>query len=501
LAGSAWKRVLGGVVALGIVAYGGTGLYLEHFDHEGAPRIPAGSPSLHDPISMKAFAAFQEVRCDYCHTAKTSAELPFYFNLPLANTIMARDLTQGQRHFQFQPIIAAFQQGKPPSVEQLSRIEEVISQNRMPPWAYLTLHWHAYLSEHQRADILSWIEDQRRRYYATPGVAPQFAGDVIQPIPEGLPVDWRKAELGRALFFDKHLSGNGQLNCASCHGLNTGGVDRLVTATGINGQKGPINTPSVYDSVFNIAQFWNGRAADLAGQAAGPVMNPVEMGSHDWNAVAAAVSAEEGYNDRFTAIYGSPDINQHTVTDAIAEYEKTLITPDSRFDLYLKGDSHAITAQEKRGYQRFKEIGCSGCHSGIAVGGDAFEILGLEGPYFDDRHSPLTAADAGRFAFTHAKADLERFKVPNLRNVELTGPYFHDGSVKTLPDAVREMARYQTPDHDISNQDVDDITAFLKTLTGKYHGVALPDVSPEPPLGAPDQAAATQAAPAPAVPQ
>jgi len=476
------RKAIIGAVALGVVAYGGTVAYLEHFDHEGAPRIPAGSPSLHDPVSMKAFAAFQEVRCDYCHVAGT--DLPFYFKLPLANQIMGKDLREGLRHFQFAPIIAAFQQAKPPSVEQLSRIEEVISQNRMPPAAYLTLHWHAHLNESQRADILSWIEDQRRRYYATPGVAAEFAGDVIQPIPESIPVNWQKAALGRELFFDKRLSGDGKLNCASCHGLNTGGVDNLVTATGINGQKGPINTPSVYDAVFNIAQFWNGRAADLAAQAAGPVMNPVEMGSHDWAAVAAATGAVADYAPQFSAIYGTPDVTEHTVTDAIAEYEKTLITPDGRFDQYLKGKADAITAQEKRGYQRFKEIGCSGCHSGIAVGGDAFEVLGLEGPYFTDRKTPLTAADSGRFAFTHSAADKQRFKVPNLRNVELTGPYFHDGSAKTLEDAVRAMAHYQTPDAEISQQDVTDITAFLKTLTGKYQGMDLKDVPAEPSLRA-----------------
>ncbi|MBB2174142.1 cytochrome-c peroxidase [Gluconacetobacter asukensis] len=479
------KTAFAGVVALGVVAYGGAVAYLAHFDHAGAPQIPAGSPSLHDPVSMKAFAAFQEARCDYCHVAGTN--LPFYFKLPLANQIMARDLTQGQRHFQFQPIIAAFQAGKPPSVEQLSRIEEVIAQNRMPPWAYLTLHWHAYLGARQRQDILAWIQDQRRRYYATPGVAPQFAGEVIQPIPESVPVDWQKAELGRTLFFDKRLSGNGQLNCASCHGLNEGGVDRMVTATGINGQKGPINTPTVYNAVFNLAQFWNGRAADLAAQAAGPVTNPVEMGSHDWASVAAAIAAVPEYATAFESVYGPNSVTEKTVTNAIAEYEKTLITPNGRFDLYLKGDIQALTAQERRGYERFKQIGCSGCHSGVAVGGDAFEILGLEGPYFQDRDKPMTPVDLGRFAVTQSKADLQRFKVPNLRNVELTAPYFHDGSAKTLEQAIRVMARYQTPDSHIGDQDVADIAAFLKTLTGKYQGMNLKDVPVEPPLRAAGQ--------------
>lgn len=477
---SAVKKSVLGLVALGAVAYGGTLAYLTHFDHAGAPQLPADSPTRHDAVSMAAWSALTEVRCDYCHAKGT--DLPFYFKLPLANQIMGHDLQEGLRHFRVEPVIAAFQQGKPPSVEQLSRIEEVISQNRMPPAAYLLMHPHAHLNEKQRDDILNWVRDQRRRYYATPGVAAQFAAEPIQPIPESVPVNWDKAALGRELFFDKRLSGNGQLNCASCHGLNTGGVDNLVTATGINGQKGPINTPTVYDSVFNIAQFWNGRAKDLAAQAAGPVTNPVEMGSHDWNAVAATVAAVPEYASSFQTIYGSDAVNEENVTNAIAEYEKTLITPDSRFDLYLKGDAKALTAQELRGYERFKAIGCSGCHSGVSMGGDAYEVMGLEGPYFNDRHTPLTAADEGREAFTHALSDARRFKVPNLRNIELTGPYFHDGNVKTLPDAVRLMARYQTPDADVSTQDVEDITAFLKTLTGKFQGLPLRDVPAEPPL-------------------
>lgn len=478
------KRAVIGVVALGAVAYGGTIAYLTHFDHEGAPRLPANSPTWHDPKALAAFNAFRETRCDYCHSRGT--DLPFYFKVPLANRIMKQDLVQGQRHFRFEPILAAFRDGKPPSVEQLSRIEEVIQQNRMPPAAYLLMHPHAYMTEKERSDILAWIADQRRRYYATPGVAPQFAGEVIQPIPESLPVDWAKAELGRQLFFDRRLSGDGKLNCASCHGLDTAGVDNLVTATGINGQKGPINVPTVYNAVFNIAQFWNGRAVDLAAQAAGPVTNPVEMGSHDWETVARTIAAVPEYDKAFATLYGPDSVSVKTVTNAIAEYEKTLITPDSPFDLYLKGDKNAITPQEKRGYERFKAIGCSGCHSGVAVGGDAYEVMGLEGPYFDNRKSALTAVDSGREDFTHALDDHQRFKVPNLRNVALTGPYFHDGSAATLAQAVREMARYQTPDRDISKQDVDDIVAFLKTLTGKFQGVPLQQVVAEPPLRAPD---------------
>lgn len=474
------KKAVAGLALAGVVAYGGTIAYLTHFDHAGAPTLPADSPTLKDPVALAAFNALRETRCDYCHTR--GADLPFYFHVPIAKQIMSRDLEQGLRHFRIEPVLAALRSGQAPTVEQLTRIETVIEQNRMPPGAYLLMHPHAYMTEKERRDVIAWTREVRARHYAGQGVAPQFAAEPIQPIPEKMDVNWEKAALGRDLFFDKRLSGDGTLNCASCHGLDKGGVDHLVTATGIHDQKGPINVPTVYNSVFNLAQFWNGRARDLAAQAAGPVTNPVEMGSHDWTVAAAHILAVPGYAARFEAVYGADTVNQATITDAIAEYEKTLVTPDSRFDRYLKGDNKAISAQELRGYERFKAIGCAACHNGVAVGGGAYEIMGLEGPYFADRKRPITDADKGRETFTSSRDDFERFKVPNLRNIELTGPYFHDGSAKTLPDAVRAMARYQTTDHAVSEQDVADITAFLKTLTGTYDGMPLKDVPADAPL-------------------
>ena len=466
------KAVLGAIAAGGVV-YGATVAYLDHFDHATAP-APAGAGV--DAASTAALNVIREARCDYCHAAKV--DLPFYFSLPVANTLMSRDRDQGLRHFRVEPVIEALQNGGVPDEEPLARIEEVIHQNRMPPTLYLLMHWHAHLSAAQRDSMLSWIAQERRQHYATQGVADRFAAEPVQPVPEFILVDSHKVALGQRLFFDRQLSGNGGLNCASCHSLQHGGVDGLVTATGINGQKGPINVPTVFDAAFNKSQFWNGRARTLAEQAAGPVMNPVEMGSHDWSVVAAHLAADPSYVADFQAAFGSDTINQATITDAIAEYEKTLITPDSRFDQYLKGDDAALNTQEKHGYALFKDIGCSGCHTGPSMGGQAFEPMGLEGDYFAARGGPLTDADKGRIEVTHNPADMERFKVPNLRNIALTGPYFHDGSVKTLDQAVRNMARYQTPDHDISDQDVADIVAFLNTLTGRYQGETLRNTTP-----------------------
>ncbi|MBS4073855.1 cytochrome-c peroxidase [Ameyamaea chiangmaiensis] len=468
-------KLLGGLAVAGAVAYGGVVAYLTHFDHAGAPELSVSSPTRHDPVALAAFNVLREARCDYCHAAHTT--LPFYFHLPVARQLMASDLQSGLRHFRVEPVLAAFEAGTAPSVEQLSRIEEVINQNRMPPTLYLLMHWHAYLDEAQRHAVIDWINQTRRTHYATPGVAASFAAEPVQPIPESVAVNEAQAALGKRLFFEKALSGDGTLSCASCHALNKGGVDNLVTADGIHHQRGPINVPSVFDSGFNASQFWDGRAATLADQAAGPVMNPVEMGSHDWAGVADRVRTDPSYVAAFQSAFGNDTIDRTTITTAIAEYEKTLITPDSRFDLYLKGDAGAITAQEKRGYDLFKSVGCSGCHSGVAMGGQAYEAMGLEGPYFDDRHAAYQKVDNGRQNVTGEASDHNRFKVPNLRNVALTGPYFHDGSATTLEQAVRAMARYQTPDHAISDRDVTDIVAFLKTLTGKYQGTPLDQIS------------------------
>jgi len=470
------RRLIASLVGAGVLAYGGTIAFLTHFDHVTAPELPATSPTKQDPVALAAFNALREARCDYCHA--TGRDLPFYFKVPVANQLMEKDLHEGLRHFRIEPVLAAFDQGKPPTEEQLSRIEEVITQNRMPPTMYLLMHWHAHLSDAERQSILHWVEETRRKYYADTGAAEKFAAEPVRPVPESVPVDAAKVALGRQLFFDKTLSGDGTLNCASCHDLNHGGVDHLTTATGIGGQKGPINVPTVYDAYFKVAQFWNGRAADLAEQAGGPVMNPVEMGSHDWPGVAAKLQANPEYTELFQSAFGpNASIDQNTITTAIAEFEKTLITPDSPFDEYLKGNATAISDQAKRGYETFKRIGCSGCHSGIALGGGAYEAMGLEGDYFKDRGGKVTDADEGRYAVTHNNDDRFRFVVPTLRNIDQTAPYFHDGSAKTLDEAVRKMARYQTPDHDITDQDVSDIVAFLKTLTGKYEGRSLADMA------------------------
>jgi cytochrome c peroxidase len=278
------------------------------------------------------------------------------------------------------------------------------------------------------------------------------------------------AELGKKLYFDPRLSKSGFISCNSCHNLSMGGTDNIPTSVGDKWQQGPINAPTVLNSSLNVAQFWDGRAADLKAQAAGPIANPGEMGfTHDL--AVNVVASIPGYVNEFKAVFGKPDVNIDGITQAIAEFEKTLVTPNSRFDKWLSGDKAALTADEVAGYQIFKDSGCIACHNGEAVGGNSFQRLGLVEAYKTENPAE------GRAAVTGEDADRFNFKVPTLRNVELTYPYFHDGAANTLPEAVDTMGRIQLGKKFTQAENAK-VVAFLKTLTGEQPSFLLPILPP-----------------------
>lgn len=271
-----------------------------------------------------------------------------------------------------------------------------------------------------------------------------------------------RVALGKRLFHDARLSADFSVTCASCHNLNMGGVDGRRVSTGIRGAQGGINAPSVLNAAYNFVQFWDGRAASLEEQVAGPIHNPIEMGS-SWTQVVARLGQDSQLLLEFARAY--PDgMTIANIADAIATFERSLITVNSRFDRYLHGEVEALTALEKEGLQRFQDFGCASCHQGRMIGGNMFQKFGVMSDYFAGR--PITANDLGRFNVTGLEADRHVFKVPSLRNVVLTAPYFHDGSAETLEQAVLVMGRYQLG-RDISAQEVAAIVAFLKTLTGE----------------------------------
>lgn len=292
----------------------------------------------------------------------------------------------------------------------------------------------------------------------------EVVGDVFEALPAEVSVNREKMLLGRRLFHDTRLSGDETVSCATCHSMATGGAEPRATSTGIRGQVGPINAPTVLNATFNFVQFWDGRAADLLEQAAGPVTNPIEMGG-DWAQILPRLRADADYARDFAAVYGEAGVTQANVLDAIVEYERFLVTP-SRFDRWLGGDDPALTEDEQRGLRLFVTTGCTTCHSGRNVGGDSYQKMGLVNDYFERRGGRVTEADLGRFNVTQDEADRHKFKVPTLRNVALTGPYFHDGSERELAGAVRTMAYVQLG-RELSDTDTNAIVAFLRALTGE----------------------------------
>jgi cytochrome c peroxidase len=284
----------------------------------------------------------------------------------------------------------------------------------------------------------------------------------IKPIPLNVKHDPVRATLGGQLFSDVRLSANSSVSCSSCHDLAKGGVDGRVHSTGFSGRQTAVNAPTVLNATLNFKQFWNGRADSLEAQVDAVVQNPVEMGSK-WDEVVAKVAQDSNYQRAFAGSY-TDGVTKANIQNALATYERTLTTPNSRFDRYLRGDRNAISDEEKAGYTKFKQYGCIACHQGVNVGGNMFQKFGVMGDYFAKRGNP-TEADLGRYLVTGEEDDKHVFKVPSLRNVALTAPYFHDGTAKTLDEAVDVMFRYQLG-RVASKEDKAAIIQFLNTLTG-----------------------------------
>lgn len=297
-----------------------------------------------------------------------------------------------------------------------------------------------------------------------------FAQEPIQPIEPVKEINLAMSELGKKLFFDPRLSKSGFISCNSCHNLSMGGTDNLKTSIGDQWQQGPINSPTVLNSSLSFVQFWDGRATDLKEQAGGPIANPGEMASTHGLAVSV-VDSIPGYQREFQQVFGQQSISIDLITDAIAEFEKTLVTPNAPFDQWLMGDENAISATAKQGYTLFKESGCTACHNGPAAGGNSFQKMGVIEAY------KTTNSAEGRVAVTGKDIDRFMFKVPTLRNVERTYPYFHDGEAATLTEAVDIMGRLQ-----LGRQFAEDenaaIVAFLKTLTGDQPTFTMPILPP-----------------------
>lgn len=452
--------------------------------HEPLP-VPA-SPQ----AAAKMAQAVMKSKCADCHSA-TPAFNGLLNLLSLGQ--MKRDIEGAQRAF----VMTEDTTLRAPSVDFL-KMNHVLSTRSMPPALYtavhpgtaLTLQDVAIMRHHYHFDK---VMAQTFRPIRPVGMSPEEFTAKLWNLPKhsDKPNDteaakaWAKVYLGHRLFFDTRLSTTNKVSCASCHDLTKGGTDNLPKSEGVPGpdgkpQLGGVNAPTVYNAEGNIRQFWDGRAADLQEQAGGPPLNPVEMGySHpsDWDKIAEKLGKDMEYRILFPLVYGDKGITAETITDAIAAFERTLVTPDSAFDRYLSGDTKAMTKQQINGMNAFVQYGCATCHSGATLGGQSFEYI--------NTHTPLRAHakgyQEGAFGlrdFTKKEQHKDMFRVPNLRNIALTAPYFHTGTVNKLEDAVRIMFESETRKTP-TNALIEDVTAFLQAQTGCYKGIPLDKLTPK----------------------
>ena len=297
----------------------------------------------------------------------------------------------------------------------------------------------------------------------------------ITPLDPAPALDPAKVALGAQLFADPILSSKNELACTTCHNLNTGGTIHVKRTVGYDGRMHRFNAPTIFNVANNYRLGWRGNFTSLAEQNESVILDPNLMASQ-WKPLVGKLRDSDIYSFRFREIYGR-NVRKEDVLDALVTYERSLVTPNSRFDRYLRGEKDAITPLEERGYQIFKSYGCASCHQGSNVGGNLFEKFGIFG---NSRSNGMSNndGDLGRWTITHDEQDRGVFRVPSLRNVALTAPYFHDGRVSSLPEAVDIMSRAQLGQV-ASTDDIDAIVAFLKTLTGEYNGHPLEAPPPE----------------------
>ena len=407
---------------------------------------------------------FEQNDCYACHS--NNPNTPFYSNFPIIGDQVKDDILKAQKYLLLDEV----------NIENINeadfaKIEQTMLTGSMPLLKYKVIHWGTGFNKKEKNIIATWVREERVKKYASCQVSPIFENEPIRPLVNDIVTDAQKVALGFKLYHDGRISADGTVSCATCHPLDKGGADGLRTSKGINGQLGGINAPTVYNSVFNHVQFWNGRAADLQEQAAGPPVNPIEMGLQSWDDIVDRLKNDKELVKEFSGLYAE-GLTANSVTDAIAEFEKTLITLDSKFDKYLKGDRNAISQEQIKGYELFKSFNCATCHVGKIMGGQSFETMGIAEDYFLDRakYRPdliYNDDDKGLFGFTGKESDLHKFKVPTLRNIALTAPYLHDGSAETLSDAVIAMIRFQTG-YKYTERDVENIVDFMHTLTGEH---------------------------------
>lgn len=486
------------LVSTGVALFAAAGLLISHQAQTAIEHAQYAPHTTGAEAAAQAEALLQ-YKCADCHGANAA---PNPLLDKLSGGLQSEHIAAARKAFTLEP-----QPDVRSGLVDYVKMRRVLDTRRMPPASYSAVHLGSRLTPYD-VNVLS------NRYTATGALLRSFAPVQEAALTESVR-EAARIQLGHHLYNDTRLSTDNTVACATCHDLRKGGTDNKPKSDGVRGAdgkplQGGVNAPTVFNAAGHIRQFWDGRAADLKEQAGGPPLNPVEMGySHpeDWNAIAAKLAQSPELAELFRFVYGEAGITGDTITDAIAAYEKTLVTPDSAFDLYLKGQEDALTEQEKQGFAAFRALGCATCHAGPAMGGLSFENINthadlresatagnvsdhakqeftlgcltchpdgveqpVQTPYVDGAH--------GLADFTKNPAHTDMFRVPTLRNVALTAPYFHTGTVEKLENAVRIMIATQNGTEP-TEKHVADITAFLKAQTGKLNGTPLDKLSAE----------------------
>lgn len=433
--------------------------------------VPVRASFQNLPAATPTAARAKEVlarKCVMCHMEDPA--LPFYAGLPVASSLMRRHITDGLAKWDAQSLVA-----EPAKFEvSLAKLEQSVELGTMPILPYLLMHWDGSLTAAERDAVLAWVREVRVQNFARGLASAEYAAFPVQPLPSAWPepLHARKVELGRRLYDDKRLSTDDTISCASCHDLAKGGTDQRQFSIGVRQQLGGINAPTVFNAAFHFVQFWDGRARNLADQAGGPPLNPVEMASN-WEEIIGKLSTDADLTALYRDVFGDDQWAPLRIQEAIAEFEKTLITPDSPVDRYLKGERAALTEAEARGLALLKEHSCATCHAGEAMGGKSFERPQAPDRFYAALGRVPGKDDYGRFNVTTNEADRFKMKVPQLRNLALTFPYLHDGSQTDLRKVVRLMHDHFVPElnrRPLSDADVEALVAMLMRNTGVLAG-------------------------------
>ncbi|MDD2538758.1 MAG: cytochrome c peroxidase [Bacteroidales bacterium] len=423
-------------------------------------RIVNKAPSADLKNADQMYAIIDQGGCLICHGG--SEDFCTHINWPVFGQAIRRDAEKAIRYADASPELDKLFMDLPIDKTHLMKLQHVVSRRSMPPLSFTIIHWKAPMTRDKQEIFLAWIYNQLSTHFSHPVPVGKKTFQPIVPIPDTFSTDQAKVMLGNALYHDTRLSSDNTVSCATCHNPERGGVDNLDYSVGVFNQPGTTTTLSSFNAVLDPFFFWDGKASSLKEQLSIALLDPVKMGNESFDEIAAKLQADPSFTSRFLESY--PDgFSLETVTDALQEYHKTLITPDSPFDWYLKGQTDAIGHLEQRGYELFKRYGCATCHNSAGMGGNSFQLMGVAHSFFPDREKVMLE-DLGRYKITSRAEDMHKFKVPGLRNVALTYPYFHNASAKTLEQAVTDMAYYQR-NKELSKRKIHKIVLFLKTLS------------------------------------